>query len=234
MSRGGLPEPQVLHCDNHVLALVKPAGMPVVPDASGDPSLLDWGKAWVKREYQKPGEVFLGVVHRLDRPVSGIVVFGRTSKGADRLSRAWRDGQVGKEYEAVTEAPGPGKLGAALAPGDVGELEQWLWKDRARNIVRVVAEGHEGAKRAHSRYRVLAVGPDGSLRLALEPVTGRSHQLRLACAVGLGAPIQGDLKYGAPKSLPGRRIALHAARLRFPHPTRDEEISLACPTDPVS
>ena len=87
MNGGAAHPPQVLHCDNHVLGVVKPAGMPIVPDASGDPSLLEWAKAWIKREYDKPGEVFLGVVHRLDRPVSGVVVFGRTSKGAQR---GWR------------------------------------------------------------------------------------------------------------------------------------------------
>lgn len=234
MSRRAAPEPQVLHCDNHVLALAKPAGMPVVPDASGDLSLLDWGKAWVKREYDKPGEVFLGVVHRLDRPVSGIVAFGRTSKGADRLSRAWREAAVQKEYEARTDPPKPGRAGADLQPGDSGELEQWLWKDRERNQVHAVEADRAGAKHAHTRYRVLAVLPDGGLHLALEPVTGRSHQLRLACAVGLGAPIRGDLKYGARQALPSRCIDLHAARLRFPHPTRDEEICLECPINPAS
>lgn len=234
MSRSAAPDPQLLHCDNHVIALVKPAGMPVVPDASGDLSLFDWAKAWVKREYAKPGEVFLGVVHRLDRPVSGIVVFGRTSKGADRLSRAWREGRVHKQYEARTDPPQAGRSGAKLGIGDHGELEQWLWKDRDRNLVRAVDPEREDAKRAHTRFQALAVLPDGGLHLALEPVTGRSHQLRLACAVGLGAPIRGDLKYGARQALPSRCIDLHAARLRFPHPTRDEEISLECPINPAS
>lgn len=234
MSGRAVPEPQVLHCDNHVLALAKPAGMPVVPDASGDLSLLDWGKDWIKREYGKPGEAFLGVVHRLDRPVSGVVAFGRTSKGADRLSRAWREGMVQKKYEARTDPPKLGRPGASLQADDAGELVQSLWKDRERNQVHVVAADRNGAKRAHTRYRVLALLPDGGMHLALEPVTGRSHQLRLACAVGLGAPIRGDLKYGARQALPSRCIDLHAARLRFPHPTRDEEICLECPIDPAS
>lgn len=222
-------EPRVLLCDNHVLAVAKPAGWPVVPDSSGDRALLDWAKDWVKREYAKPGDVFLGVVHRLDRPVSGVVVFGRTSKGAERLSRAWREGRVHKEYEAWTEPPAPRSRGAALAVGDEGEIEQWLSKDRDRNLVSVVAPNTPGARHASTRFRVLAPGAAG-LHLLLEPVTGRSHQLRVACARGLGAPICGDVKYGAREPMAGRRIALHAARLRFPHPTRDEEVALEWPT----
>ena len=223
------PKPQVLHCDNHVLVLAKPSGMPMVPDASGDPSLFDWAKDWVKRKYNKPGEAFLGVVHRLDRPVSGIVAFGRTSKGADRLSRAWRESEVHKEYEARTDPPAQSCAGSALQVGDHGELEQWLWKDRARNFVQVALAGRDGAKLARTRYRVLTVLPDGGLHLSLEPTTGRSHQLRVACAVGLGVPIRGDLKYGARRALMSRRIDLHASRLRFPHPTRGEEVCLECP-----
>ncbi|MAW61828.1 MAG: RNA pseudouridine synthase [Planctomycetes bacterium] len=229
MNGGAAHPPQVLHCDNHVLGVVKPAGMPIVPDASGDPSLLEWAKAWIKREYDKPGEVFLGVVHRLDRPVSGVVVFGRTSKGAQRLSAAWREGKVQKHYLARTDPPAAGRPGAQLEVGASGSIEQWLWKDRERNLVRVVPAQQDGAKQAISRYTVQGRAQDGGLLLVLEPVTGRSHQLRLACAVGLGAPIRGDLKYGAQQALPARRIDLHAARLRFPHPTRDEEICLECP-----
>lgn len=221
-------EPHVLHCDNHILAVGKPAGWPIVPDASGDPSLYDWAKNWIKREFNKPGEVFLGVVHRLDRPVSGVVVFGRTSKGADRLSRAWREGRVCKEYEAWTEAPPANTCGSRLVVGETCEREQWLWKDRERNIVRLVAPETEGAKLARTRVEVLAI--DDGLHLKLEPITGRSHQLRLLCAHGLRAPIRGDLKYGAQQAMAGRRIALHATRLRFPHPTRDEEIALEWPT----
>lgn len=220
--------PQILHCDNHVLGVSKPAGWPIVPDSSGDLSLLDWAKNWVREEYSKPGEVFLGVVHRLDRPVSGVVVFGRTSKGADRLSRSWRESRVHKEYEARTDPPEPNSCGSCLVAGETCEREQWLWKDRERNIVRLVAPETDGAKLARTRFEVLSV--EGGLHLKLEPITGRSHQLRLLCAHGLRAPICGDLKYGAREAMAGRRIALHANRLRFPHPTRDEEIALEWPT----
>jgi len=214
-------EPRILHCDNHVLAVAKPARWPVVADASGDLSLQAWAKEWVRREFSKPGEVFLGVVHRLDRPVSGIVVFGRTSKGADRLSRAWRESLVHKEYEALVEL--------ALPVNQQGRTEQWLLKDRSRNVVQLVSEGTPNAKLAVTDYKVVANSAETSL-LALNPVTGRSHQLRLACARALQAPIVGDRKYGSQRAMADRRIALHAARLTLPHPTRDEEIALEWPT----
>ena len=209
----------VLHCDNHVLVVHKPACLPVVPDASGDESLLEQAKAWVKREFAKPGEVFLGVVHRLDRPVSGLVVFARTSKGADRLTRQFRERTVEKTYLGVVVGQ--------VTPG-AGELEQHLLKDRSHNVVRVVSPGTEGAKLAHTSYRVLAA-TDGGQLLELVPHTGRSHQLRLACARGLGAPLAGDQKYGAPRGLPDRSIALHAAALAFDHPTRDERLAFRAP-----
>lgn len=205
--------------------------MPVVPDASGDEALSDWTKAWIKKEYNKPGDVFLGVVHRLDRPVSGIVVFGRTSKGASRLSAAWRQGRVKKIYRGISDAS------PTLAVGDTGQVVQWLIKDRQRNVVRAVdaktAERHNSkankqdrAREARSNWKVLSID-QGKTLLELEPVTGRAHQLRLAC-LELGLPLMGDLKYGAKSAMAGRRIGLHARQLIFPHPTRDEEIDLIC------
>jgi 23S rRNA pseudouridine1911/1915/1917 synthase len=221
---------EVLHCDNHVLALVKPAGMPVVPDSSGDESLLDWAKAWVKIEHQKPGDVFLGVVHRLDRPVSGIVVFGRTSKGADRLSKAWRENRVQKIYHAVSDASARFKVGQS------GILHHWLCKDREKNMVRVVCPTEEipdhvclskDARLGKTQWRILAIEKSAT-RLELKPLTGRSHQLRVACA-SLQMPLRGDLKYGAEMPMAGRRIALHACELRLPHPTRHTELHFLSP-----
>ena len=220
-------ELDVLQCDNHLLAVVKPAGMPVVPDASGDASLLDHAKAWVKREYSKPGDVFLGVVHRLDRPVSGVVVFGRTSKGASRLSAAWREGRVQKTYRAWSQ------LRPRLA-AESGELRLWLRKDAAQNRVHALgiaapdaAPPHPEARLAVTRWRLLEQDARGSF-LELEPVTGRKHQLRVACR-HLGLPLAGDLKYGASGALPDRTIGLHAQRLVVPHPTRDELVVLVAP-----
>lgn len=217
---------RILYEDNHLLAVDKPAGMPVVPDASGDRSLLDAAKAHLKEKHAKPGEVFLGVVHRLDRPVSGVVLFARTSKAASRLSAAWREGGgVRKEYAGWSTQRNP----HAEAEG-AGEVEQWLVKDEARNLVRAVVAARaeaEGAKRALTRWRVLRAGARGTL-LALEPLSGRSHQLRVACA-GLGLPLAGDLKYGAAQPLPDARIGLHALRLTVPHPIGGAPLTLESP-----
>jgi 23S rRNA pseudouridine1911/1915/1917 synthase len=211
-------ELQVLHADNHVLAVVKPAGMPAVPDASGDASLFDLARAYVERVYEKPGRAFLGVVQRLDRPVSGVVIFARTSKAAARLSAAFAGRAVEKHYVGV----GLGRLDA-----DAGEIEQWLWKDREHNRVHVRAMGSAGAKRARTRWRVRARAP-GRVLLELLPETGRAHQLRLACA-SLGMPLAGDLRYGAPVALGDRSIALHAERLVCPHPVLETPLVLVAP-----
>ncbi|MFT4646868.1 MAG: 23S rRNA pseudouridine1911/1915/1917 synthase [Planctomycetota bacterium] len=213
-SRG---EPQVLHVDNHVLVLHKPAGLPCVPDSSGDPSLLDWGKAWIAQEFQKPGKVFLGVVHRLDRPVSGVVILGRTSKGAARLSDSFRRHDLVKTYWAVVSKP--------VQP-EQGELKQWLLKDAQRNTVRQVPAEQLDAKLGHTSYRTLATQGRRTL-MELIPHTGRPHQLRVAMA-SQGSPLLGDLRYGATEPLPDRSVALHAVSLRIPHPTLDVPLHLVC------
>jgi RluA family pseudouridine synthase len=202
---------EVLYCDNHLLVVHKPPCVPVVPDSSGDESLLERAKAWIQVEFHKPGAVFLGVVHRLDRPVSGVLLFARTSKAAERLSAQFRERRVRKAYWGVVQ-------GRPAAPA--GTLEQHLWKDGERNRVHVVAASREGAKVARTSYRVLR-GADGRSLLELVPHTGRAHQLRLACA-SLGTPLLGDLKYGALEALPDRSIALHARRLEVEHPTLRE------------
>jgi 23S rRNA pseudouridine1911/1915/1917 synthase len=209
---------RVLYADNHLLAVAKPAGLPVVPDASGDASLLDLARAWVEHEYEKPGRAYLGVVHRLDRPVSGVVVFARTSKAAARLTEQFRTRAVEKLYWGVA---------AGEIRGEHGTLEQWLVKDAARNRVRVVApESERGARRAVTEWRVLRRAPGATL-LALRPRTGRPHQLRLA-ALTLGAPLAGDLKYGAREPLPDQSVALHALELTVEHPTLHEPRAFRC------
>jgi 23S rRNA pseudouridine1911/1915/1917 synthase len=212
-------ELEVLHVDNHLLVVVKPAGLPVVPDESGDESLLERARAWVQREFSKPGKAFLGVVHRLDRPVSGVVVFARTSKGAQRLSQAFRSRAVEKTYWGVS----------ATAPHTAsGRLEQWLWKDRERNLVRVLERERPGAQLAVTGWRELArAAAPARCLLELRPETGRPHQLRVAAA-SLGAPLLGDVKYGAREGLPDRSIALHARALELPHPTRSERLRFEC------
>lgn len=207
------PDPRVLHCDNHLLVVSKPAGVPTVPDESGDESLFDAARAWVEREFDKPGRAFLAVVHRLDRPVSGVVCFARTSKGADRLGAQFRERTVTKTYWGVV-------VGAPREAA--GELEQELWKDRAKNRVHVVREPREGSRTARTRWRVLETRGGASL-VELEPLTGRAHQLRVACRA-LGTPLAGDLKYGAQDALPDRSIALHARALQLAHPTTREPL----------
>lgn len=210
----------VLHVDNHVLAVTKPAGVPVVPDDSGDRSLLDEAREWLRVTYAKPGNVFVGVVHRLDRPVSGVVVFARTSKGAARLAEAFRTHAAHKTYLAlVPRAPAERE----------GELVQWLLKDATRNQVTVVPPATPGAKEAVTRFTSLCAASGGRpALLRLEPRTGRPHQLRLACRA-LAGPILGDLRYGAPAPLPDASIGLHAWRLEVAHPTRDAALALAAP-----
>jgi len=212
----------ILHADNHLLVVAKPACVPMVPDDSGDESLLELAKAWVKREYHKPGKVFLGVVHRLDRPVSGVVVFARTSKAAARLTNAFRERRVEKTYLGVA---------SRLPTPERGVLEQWLLKDRVTNRVRVVAPESAGAKRARTRWRVLESAGEGrGFRVLLElcPETGRAHQLRVAVQ-SLGAPLLGDLKYGAVEPLPDQSIALHAVELALPHPVGGELLRFRSP-----
>jgi 23S rRNA pseudouridine1911/1915/1917 synthase len=210
---------EVLYADNHLLAVAKPAGVPVVPDASGDESLLERAKGWIRREHAKPGRVFLGVVQRLDRPVSGVVVFARTSKAAERLAAEFRDGRALKAYRAIgTAAPRPER----------GVLEQWLLKDPRANRVRAVAPGTEGARRALTRWRVAGAGVQGGVPIEVLPATGRAHQIRVALA-SLGAAIAGDVKYGAPAPLPDRSIALHAASLTLAHPTRRAPMRFEAP-----
>ncbi len=212
-------ELDVLYVDNHVLAVAKPAGLPVAPDASGDESLLDVARAWVAREFDKSGAVFLGLVHRLDRPVSGVVVFGRTSKGASRLSAAFRERTTAKHYWGVS---------ARRPNAESGTLEQWLAKDEARNVVRVARAGEQGAREARTRWCVVEVRGDRCL-LAFEPETGRPHQLRVAAAT-LGCPLLGDLKYGAREPLPDASVALHARALEVAHPTQPQVLHFTART----
>lgn len=208
----------VLYADNHLLALAKPAGVPTVPDASGDPSLFDLARTYVEETYGKPGRAFLGIVHRLDRPVSGVVVFARTSKAASRLSAAFAGRSVEKTYLGV---------GIGSVAGAGGTLEQWLEKNEEQNRVRVRAGPAGGAKRAVTRWRVRAREGERVL-FELSPETGRPHQLRVACA-SLGAPLAGDLKYGATRALPDRSIALHAAALALAHPVGGEPLVFEAP-----
>ena len=207
----------ILFEDNHVIAVEKPAGVLVQGDRTQDPALVDHVRADLKVRFAKPGNVYVGIVHRLDRPVSGIVVFARTSKAAARLSAAFRDGKVEKTYIALVErVPEPPS----------GVLEHSLLKDAEHNRSRVVAAGMPGARHARLRYQVVERIGTRAL-VEVHPETGRSHQIRVQLAA-IGAVIVGDVRYGSPTPL-RPMLALHASRLRLPHPTRDEIIDIRCP-----
>jgi 23S rRNA pseudouridine1911/1915/1917 synthase len=212
--------PEILYEDNHCLVVNKPAGMLSQGDETGAPSLVAWAAEYLKVRYNKPGKVYVGLIHRLDQPTSGAVLLARTSKAAGRLSDQFRKGEVAKVYWAIVE-------GRVDEPE--GEWIDYLEKDRDANRVRVVEEGV--GKIAKASWKVLRVGP-AVTKLELRPSTGRSHQLRVQLA-GRGTPIVGDRKYGASRLLRAEdgeyRIALHARELSFTHPTRGEGISILAP-----
>jgi len=212
----------ILHEDNHCLAVDKPAGLLSQGDSTGEPSVVDLARDYLKARFAKPGNVYVGLVHRLDRPTSGVLLLARTSKGASRLSEQFRDGQVAKTYEAIAEGSWP---------DEAGEWEDWLLKDDRTNVVAAVPPRTPGAQSARVAYRVIARRP-GRLTLELSPTTGRGHQLRVQLA-SRGLPIVGDSKYGARSRLMALdglpRIALHARELRFRHPTRPELLTIVAP-----
>ncbi len=210
------PHWPVLYEDNHLLGLYKPAGLLVQGDATGDPSLLDLGKAWLKARYAKPGRVFIGLVHRLDRPVAGVVLFARTSKAAARLGVRFRERQVGKDYLAVVQ----GRVAE-----EAGELCHHLAREGSSS--RVVDASAAGAREARLSYRRLGVTHDRSL-VSVSLLTGRRHQIRVQLAA-LGHPILGDLRYGAPEPLPNSQIALLAHQLTVTHPILQTPITLVSP-----
>lgn len=206
----------ILYEDNHLLVVYKPGGLLVQGDRTGDRTALDLGKAYVKEAYAKPGNVFLGLVHRIDRPVSGVVVFARTSKAASRLARAFNQRSVDKTYLAVV---------SGSVEGDDGELVDYIERDNATS--RLAPEPSAYAKEAVLRYRVLERKGKTTL-LEVTPRTGRHHQIRVQLA-GAGHPVLGDLRYGASSPLADKTIALHSARISFDHPVRGERVTVAAP-----
>ena len=200
----------VVYEDNHLLVVVKPPNMPTQADASGDPDLHSTMKQYIAEKYQKPGAVYLGLVHRLDRPVGGLVVLARTSKAADRLSEQVRKKTLARQYVAAVRGN----------PAQEAELCDWLLKDERTNTVRAVAENTPGAKDAKLRYAL--AGKSGELSLLrVKLFTGRSHQIRVQLSHN-GTPIWGDARYGGGR--PGEQIALWGAHLGLVHPTKKEDM----------
>ncbi len=204
----------ILYEDNHCIAVVKPAGQAVQDDQSKDLSFLQALKNYLKEENDKPGEAFVGLVHRLDRPVGGVMVFAKTSKGASRLSEQFRSGRARKTYWAIVEG---------VPEEESGRVIQWLYKDESKNTVISYERDTPNTKKAETDYRVLGMNNGRSL-VEVKPLTGRSHQIRLAMK-SLGCPIVGDLKYGSKKGL-GNFIALWARQLVFAKPVGGEEVTV--------
>ncbi len=204
----------ILFEDNHSIAVVKPAGIPVQGDKTGDLSLMDMVKADLKTRHNKPGDVFLGLVHRLDRPVGGIVLFAKTSKGATRLSEQFRLRTVEKTYLAAVEGTPEPKAGA---------VKHWLSKNKRTNLATYHNTEIPGSKYAELTYKTLETH-DGISLVEVHPITGRSHQIRVAMK-SLMTPIVGDRKYGAQKNI-GREIALFAHKLSFTTAVDDKRITL--------
>jgi 23S rRNA pseudouridine1911/1915/1917 synthase len=201
----------ILYEDNHLLVVEKPVNIPVQADISNDSDLLTILKEDIKIRYQKPGNVYLGLVHRLDRPVGGVMVFAKTSKAASRLSDVIRRDALERNYLAVVRGVPEKKQ---------GKLEHYLWKDTQKNIVHAVSPKRKDAKKALLSYETIG-SRDGLSLLSVRLHTGRSHQIRVQFAA-TGLPLYGDQKYGQQVNKPGQQIALWANALSFPHPTTKE------------
>lgn len=207
-------EIDVVYEDNHLLIVNKPAELPTMGVAADRPSLLSIAKAYVARKYNKPGNVYLGIVSRLDAPVTGLVVIARTSKAANRLTTAFRERQVSKRYWAIV---------AGSPEPSTAKLEHFLRKDERHRRVHTTHGKAPGAQVARLSYEVIATAGEHSL-LEIELETGRKHQIRVQLAK-VGHSILGDRKYGSRDEFPAG-IALHSRRLEIPHPVRDEVLTL--------
>ncbi len=217
--------PPVLYEDNHILIVNKPAGVPTQRDQSRDMALVDILKKYLVDKHQKAGNAFLGIVHRIDRPVSGLLMYAKTSKALDRLTEMFRRREIEKTYWAVVRnAP----------PQPEAELVHWLIKNTATNISRAYKEERPLTKRCELSYSTL-LRLDNYYLLEVKPKTGRHHQIRVQLST-IGCSIKGDVKYGARRpNADGRSIHLHARRLQFIHPIKKEPIDITAPPpdDPI-
>ena len=209
---------QVIYEDNHIIIVNKSSSEIVQGDKTGDTPLAETVKEYIKEKYHKPGNVFLGVVHRLDRPVSGLVVFARTSKALTRLNEMFRTGNVHKTYRAIT---------GNQPPSNDATLEHWLVRNEQQNKSYAYDREKAGAKKAVLDYRLIGES-DRYYLLEVNLHTGRHHQIRCQLSK-MGCPIKGDLKYGAPRSNKNGSISLHAYRISFTHPVSQQEINVTAP-----
>lgn len=209
---------QVVYEDNHIIIVNKESGEIVQGDKTGDIPLSDTVKAYIKEKYAKPGAVFLGVVHRLDRPVSGLVVFARTSKALSRLNNMFRNGEVHKTYWAIVQQ---------RPEHEEGTLENWLVRNEKQNKSYAYQREVPNSKKAILKYRMIGQSERYYL-LEVNLLTGRHHQIRCQLAA-MGCPIKGDLKYGAKRSNPDGSISLLAHRVEFIHPVSKQHIVVESP-----
>lgn len=215
---------EVVYEDNHLIIVNKACGEIVQGDRTGDEPLVETLKQWIKVKYDKPGNVFCGVTHRIDRPTQGLVVFARTSKGLSRMNDLFRRGEVHKTYWAIVRN---------RPPKDADTLTNNLVSVEKNNKTFVTDQSAIGAQKAVMTYKVISHS-DNYYLLEIELLTGRKHQIRAQLA-HLGCPIKGDLKYGAPRSNPDGGISLQSHRIRFIHPVSKQEIDVTAPTpsDPL-
>lgn len=205
----------VLYEDNHLIAVNKPAGMLAQGDRTGDEPMAVFVKAYIKKKYKKPGDVFLGTIHRLDRPVSGVTIFARTSKALTRMNELFRNKKIDKEYVAIIDK---------IPPKNKGRLVHHLVKDHKKNKVAVYDQPTKTSKESRTNYKLLSV-INGLAVVKVFPITGRPHQIRSQLST-IGCPIVGDLKYGSEKRFGDQSIGLHCCSLSFIHPVKKEPITI--------
>lgn len=208
-------ELKIIYEDNHIIAVNKPSGMLVQGDKTGDETLGDVVKKYLKEKYQKPGAVYLGVTHRIDRPVSGVLLFARTSKALTRLNELFKSRDMKKTYWAIVQNR-PAK--------EEDTLTHWLKKNEAKNMSKAFAKETDGALKCILDYKLIS-SIDNYHLLEINPHTGRHHQIRVQLAA-IGSPIKGDLKYGSKRSNKDGSISLHARKIKFEHPVKKEPIEI--------
>ena len=213
---------RIIFEDNHLLVINKDAGVLVQGDKTGDTPLSDLAKAYVKEKYQKPGEVFMGVIHRIDRPVSGLVLMARTSKALERMNEQFKNREIEKKYLAVVRN---------RPVANAGNLVHWLIKNPETNVTKAYEKEVPNSMRSELNYKLIGE-LDGFYLLEVNPITGRPHQIRVQLA-SMSCPIVGDNKYGYPRGNKDKSICLHAHSVKFMHPVKKEEMQLfaALPQD---
>ena len=214
----------VLYEDNHLIAVKKLAGEIIQSDKTGDETLAEKVKAYIKRKYKKPGDVFLGIIHRLDRPVGGVIIFARTSKSLSRMNALFREKEVSKEYWAIVEEK---------PPLEEGELINWLKKNQEKNRSRAYEIEVKESKKAILNYQLVGRSKN-YFYLKINPLTGRHHQIRVQLSF-MGCSIKGDVKYGAKRTNKDGGIHLFAKSISFIHPIKKELLTISAnpPIDPL-